>query len=269
MIIKTCETALSATVAVLKRPGAVALVPTETVYGLVCDWNDKAARARIYELKHRAENKPFAAFVPNLESLPPEVDVLPLAARKICEAFCPGPVTLVVPDKNGSTFGFRIPDHPFILKLLREYGGALASTSANLSGAPAALSVDEALESIDGEPEIAVDGGVLPADSKASTVILVNVDSTWRILRPGPVSEQSLKNLFFVAGTCYLSTFYRFFVESWKKTGIYSKIRGEISRVPQNNTKKKRKAMRKIISHVRRRSLNRCCWSRLYNGEHQ
>ncbi len=196
MIIRNCENALPETVAVLRGPGAVALVPTETVYGLVCDWNDKAARARIYELKHRAENKPFAAFVPDLESLPQEVDTIPEAARKICEAFCPGPVTLVVPDKSGSTFGFRIPDHPFILKLLREYGGALASTSANLSGAPAALSMEDALKSIDGEPEIAVDGGVLPSDSRASTVILVQADSSWRILRPGPVSEQSLKNLF-------------------------------------------------------------------------
>ncbi len=196
MIILNSESALSETVAALRSPGAVALVPTETVYGLVCDWNDKTARNRIYELKHRAENKPFAAFVPNIESLPPEVDAIPEAARKICEAFCPGPVTLVIPDKFGSTFGFRIPDHPFILKLLREYGGALASTSANLSGTPAALSVDEALKSIDGEPEIAVDGGGLPADSKASTVILVQEDSTWRILRPGPVSEESLKNLF-------------------------------------------------------------------------
>ncbi|OQA81109.1 MAG: Threonylcarbamoyl-AMP synthase [Lentisphaerae bacterium ADurb.Bin242] len=196
MIIRNCENALPETVAVLRGPGAVALVPTETVYGLVCDWNDKAARARIYELKHRAENKPFAAFVPDLESLPQEVDTIPEAARKICEAFCPGPVTLVVPDKSGSTFGFRIPDHPFILKLLREYGGALASTSANLSGAPAALSMEDALKSIDGEPEIAVNGGVLSSDSRASTVVLVQADSSWRILRFGPVSEQSLKNLF-------------------------------------------------------------------------
>ena len=195
MIIRNCENALSETVAALRRSGAVALVPTETVYGLVCDWNDKAARNRIYELKHRAENKPFAAFVPDIDSLPPEVDSIPEAARKICEAFCPGPVTLVIPDKSGSTFGFRVPDHPFILKLLREYGGALASTSANLSGSPAALSVEEALKSIDGEPEIAVDGGVLPADSRASTVILVQADSSWKILRHGPVSEQALKEL--------------------------------------------------------------------------
>ena len=48
----------------LQKPGAVLLVPTETVYGLVCDWADQAARDRIYAMKHRAENKPLAAFVP-------------------------------------------------------------------------------------------------------------------------------------------------------------------------------------------------------------
>ena len=94
---------------------------------------------------------------------------------------------------SGSTFGFRIPDHPFILKLLKTYGKPLASTSANLSGVPAALSVADALKTIDGTPEVVVDAGVLPSDSKASTVILVNADSTWKILRPGPVTEEALK----------------------------------------------------------------------------
>lgn len=176
----------------LKKQGRVLLVPTETVYGLVCSWNDPVARARIYELKHRAENKPFAAFVPDVQALPEDAGVLPDAARKIAEAFCPGPVTLVVPAKDGSTFGFRIPDHPFIQQLLKTYGGALASTSANLSGTPAALCVEDALKSIDGEPALAVDDGPLPSGSKASTVIRVFADNTWKILREGPVSADQI-----------------------------------------------------------------------------
>ena len=117
MKILSCENALEEAVKVLRGPGSVLLVPTETVYGLVCSWTDAASRARIYELKHRAENKPFAAFLPGLHALPPDI-VLPDAARRIAERFCPGPVTLVVPDGHGSTFGFRIPDHPFIQRLL-------------------------------------------------------------------------------------------------------------------------------------------------------
>ena len=192
MKILTCETALDEAVKTLHKPGSVLLVPTETVYGLVCGWNDAAARARIYELKHRAENKPFAAFLPGLSALPADI-VLPDAARKIAERFCPGPVTLVVPDGRGSTFGFRIPDHPFILRLLAAYGGALASTSANLSGQPPARNLAYALDSIDGEPALAVDGGPLPPDSPASTVIRVEADSSWRILREGPVAAAQIE----------------------------------------------------------------------------
>ena len=87
-------------VQILRQPGSVLLVPTETVYGLVCAWEDTAARKRIYELKHRSENKPFAAFIPCVDALPPEA-TLPDAARKIAEAFCPGPAEL-------SDSGFRI-----------------------------------------------------------------------------------------------------------------------------------------------------------------
>ena len=186
------ETAVQEAVRLLNRPGSVLLVPTETVYGLVCSWHDQSARTRIYELKHRSENKPFAAFIPDLDSLPPEA-VLPDAAACLARKFCPGPITLVVPERNGGTFGFRIPDHPFIRELLKEYGSALASTSANYSGQEPARNVEYALNSIDGEVDLAVDGGALPPDSPASTVVQVFADSAWKILRQGPISEAQIR----------------------------------------------------------------------------
>ena len=194
MIVKKSDAALDFCLEALERPGCVLLVPTETVYGLVCSWHDAAARARIYQLKHRSENKPFAAFLPSVEAVFSCIPLLPDAARIFAETFCPGPITLVVPDGTGSTFGFRIPDHPFVLRLLKTYGAPLASTSANRSGMPAALSIDEALETIDGEPDVAVDGGELTPGSQASTVVQVNHDSSWKILREGPVTVKMLEN---------------------------------------------------------------------------
>lgn len=193
-ILRSSEAVQAAAEILNTRPGSVLLVPTETVYGLVCRWDDPAGRARIYELKHRSENKPLAAFIPSVEALPEEA-VLPEAARKLAAVFCPGPVTLVVPDKSGGTFGFRIPDHPFIRELLAAFGGALASTSANLSGQPPARNVADGLRSIDGEPELAVDGGALPPDSPASTVIRVFADSSWKILREGPVTAEQIRRV--------------------------------------------------------------------------
>ena len=186
------EAAARACAKELGRPGAVALIPTETVYGLVCPWSDKNARDRIYALKHRADDKPLAAFFPDVESVVKELGRIPENAEKAARRFCPGAITIVVPDGKGSTFGFRIPDHPFVLALLKSFGGPLASTSANLSGQPAALSIEEALKSIDGSPAISIDSGCIERDSKASTVVVFDEKGAWRIVRPGPVSQEAI-----------------------------------------------------------------------------
>lgn len=177
----------------LNQKGAVLIVPTETVYGLICDWNDEEARKKIYDLKHRSPAKLFAAFVPNV----PEAEKLcgiplPRAAKRLAEKFMPGAITLIVPDKNGATFGFRIPDHPFILDLLKHYNKALASTSANLSGEPPALDLTTALRTIDGSPAGAVDGGKLPEDSVPSTIIQVTADNQVKIIREGLVKSERI-----------------------------------------------------------------------------
>lgn len=177
----------------LKQKGAVLIVPTETVYGLICAWEDEEARKKIYDLKHRSPTKLFAAFVPDI-SVAEQLcgRELPSAATRLAEKFMPGAITLIVPDKNGATFGFRIPDHPFILDLLKQYNGALASTSANLSGEPPALDLPTALRTIDGAPAGAVDGGALPADSIPSTIIQVTADNQVKIIRTGLISEQKI-----------------------------------------------------------------------------
>ena len=179
----------------LSRQGSVLLVPTETVYGLVCDWSDSRARDRIYAMKHRSENKPLAAFLPSVDSAE-EISgcPLPFAARRLAEVLMPGPLTLIVPDQNGSTFGFRIPDHPFILSLLKLYGRALASTSANRSGQPPALEVGYALETLAEQPDFTVDGGALPKDSIASTVVLVDADNSYKILREGLITQSMIES---------------------------------------------------------------------------
>lgn len=177
------------------KPDAVLLVPTETVYGLVCDWYSVDGRERIYRMKRRDPNKLLAAFLPDLKYVYDFVPSLPENAEKIARAFMPGPITLVVPDGNGSTFGFRIPDHPLLLQLLREYGKVLASTSANRSGEPSTLNVQAALNSLVEAPDHVLDSGAIPENSRASTVISVDTDGAWKILRPGPVSEDAIRQI--------------------------------------------------------------------------
>lgn len=176
---------------ILRRDDGVLLVPTETVYGLVCDAAHEAARAKIYEMKRRPASKLLTLFFASREAAETAFPAMPETAKRFAAAFCPGPVTLIVPDGDAFT-GFRIPDHPALLKLLAAYGRPLASTSANLSGQPPAHTVDEALASLAIPPDGVLDGGAIPPDSSASTVIKVERDGAWSILRPGPVSEEML-----------------------------------------------------------------------------
>ena len=185
--------ALDSALKILYSHDGVMLAPTETVYGLLCAESSNAAKERIYQLKQRDKNKLLANFVPEIRTVLDFVPEIPETAQRFAQRFCPGPITIVIPDGDGGTFGFRIPDHPFILALLKAYGKAIASTSANLSGKKAALSVPQAMESLAGETDLAIDGGVIPEGSPASTVVLVNGDNSWKILRQGPVTEDMLK----------------------------------------------------------------------------
>ena len=100
---------------------------------------------------------------------------------------CPGPITIIAPRQDGGTTGFRVPDHPLVLAVLRRIGCPLAQTSANHSGHPNALTVQAALavnRPDPRDPALAVDGGPIAPDALASTV----VDATGkepRVLRRG------------------------------------------------------------------------------------
>ena len=177
---------------VLRRENGVLLVPTETVYGLVCDAAHEAACTKIYEMKRRPASKLLTLFFASVSAAEAAFPAMPERAKRFAATFCPGPVTLVVPDGESFT-GFRIPDHPALLRLLAAYGRPLASTSANLSGQPPAHTADEALVSLALPPDAVLDGGPIPPDSTASTVIKIERDGAWSILRPGPVSEEMLR----------------------------------------------------------------------------
>ena len=177
---------------ILRREDGVLLVPTETVYGLVCDAAHEAARAKIYEMKRRPASKLLTLFFASKTAAGAAFPAMPETAKRFAAAFCPGPVTLIVPDGDAFT-GFRIPDHPDLLRLLEACGRPLASTSANLSGQPPAHTADEALASLALPPDGVLDGGPIPPDSIASTVIKVERSGAWIILRPGPVTREMLQ----------------------------------------------------------------------------
>ena len=175
----------------LNRRGSVLLLPTETVYGFMCRWNDSEARGRIFKMKKRSADKPFQMLASSMGRAEKEGLILDGEAKKIAKKFFPGPLTLVVRNRNGGTTGLRIPNHPFMLKLMGKIGFPLAATSANISGEPAALTIEDALRNLENFPDIAVDSGKI--ESGVASTVIDATSSPFKILRPGPIKEEEIR----------------------------------------------------------------------------
>ena len=179
------EAALAAA-KILRNPGAVILVPTETVYGLVCRAQDEVACARIFELKQRPASKVIGWFVSGRAMLEKHGVIINNPAAHMLERYSPGAITLISRTVSGDTQGYRVPDHPLLLAILAELNEPLAQTSANSSGNPDARSCTEALSQLHGSVDWFFDGGKLDASACASTVVDTTVEPV-KILRQGAV----------------------------------------------------------------------------------
>ncbi len=177
------------TAARLLRAAGVAVIPTDTVYGIAAHPACPSAVARIGTIKGRPTGKPVALLAADADAVTAFGAAFPPAARRLAAAFWPGALTLVLP--CGAAYeGFRVPDHAATRALLAACGGTLRVTSANLSGALPALSAAEALKDVGLEADLVIDGGVSPG-GVASTVVKVEPDNTLTVLREGaiPTSE--------------------------------------------------------------------------------
>lgn len=170
--------------------------PTDTVYGVGVLFGSLEDLARLKQAKHRPESKPIPFMAASMEQLEQVADFNAMA-KVLAKAFMPGAITLIVPLKasvdraytNGQgTIAVRIPDHPFVLDLISRLPAGLFVSSANVSGAPAAITAKQALENL---PNI--DGIVegMCHTNLASTI----VDCTGSqpvILRPGPIDQAEI-----------------------------------------------------------------------------
>jgi len=147
------------------KNGGVAVVPTETVYGFAADAFNFEAYKRIYKIKGRTYKKPLVIMTPDIESVKVLVDI-PKKALKIAEKFWPGQLTLIFPTTElgkilsggRNDLGIRIPNHEFMLKLLKELNSPIWTTSANVSGKKSAKEFIDVAE-FEGIADILVDGG--------------------------------------------------------------------------------------------------------------
>ena len=182
--------------------GGIVAVPTDTVYGLGADAFNADAVQKLYTLKGRPAGNPIPLVLGTVDDVHQVAQNLPGFFFHLAERFWPGGLTIVVEAKNllpiltagGSTVGLRIPNHPLLLQILRQFGGPMAITSANLSGEPPATAVQEFGDALTSQIDMIVDGGETPGPVP-STVYDISV-SPPQIRRPGVISEETLANTF-------------------------------------------------------------------------
>ncbi|WP_292569493.1 L-threonylcarbamoyladenylate synthase [Mesorhizobium sp.] len=189
----------------LLEGGDVVAIPTETVYGLAGDATNGVAVARIFEAKGRPRFNPLIAHVADLAMAERIATFDPLSAR-LAEAFWPGPLTLVLPQRPESgihplvtaglgTIALRIP-RGFGGELIARLGRPLAAPSANSSGRISATTAQAVAADLGGKIKLVVDGGATPVGLE-STIVKIE-DGKLKLLRPGGIAAREIEA---IAGT--------------------------------------------------------------------
>ena len=184
----------------LLRQGQLVALPTETVYGIAADARNGAAVRNIFVAKGRPQDNPLIVHVTGPEMLPGLVSEVPERAQLLMAAFCPGPLTIIMPRgpevadeccAGLDTVGIRMPSHPVARAVIQQSGCAFAAPSANLSGKPSPTNAQDTFVDMDGRLPLILDGGE-SAVGVESTVVAVTGEHPM-ILRPGYVTKEQME----------------------------------------------------------------------------
>ena len=161
------------------RAGRLAIVPTDTVYGLAASAYSEGPARRLYRAKGREEIQPTALVAADVDMLLECIPELRGRAALIARALLPRPLTLILPNParrfrwlsgaRPETIGVRVPALEGMAQDLLSRLGAIVATSANLPGGPDPSTIDEVPEQIRAAADAIVDAGPLPG--RPSTVI--------------------------------------------------------------------------------------------------
>lgn len=186
---------------VLRNDGLVAF-PTETVYGLGGNALHKEAANHIYAAKGRPSDNPLIVHISEVKSLYELAADVPEAAKKLSEAFWPGPLTMILPKADivpKSTTGgldtvaIRMPSHPIAKELIRQCGVYIAAPSANLSGRPSPTKAEHVIEDLSGRIDMIIDGGEVGIGLESTIVDLTG--NVPMVLRPGYITLEMLREV--------------------------------------------------------------------------
>ena len=185
----------------LERHGLI-VFPTETVYGIGASIYDPIAIQSIFTTKGRPQDNPLIVHIGDLSQLDALVTHVNELAKKLINAFWPGPLTLVLPksDKvpmlitaNLPTVAILMPKDPLARDVIKAAGVPLCAPSANLSGKPSGTDFKSVYEDFYGKVAIFVEGGVPEFGIESTVIDLTSEIPT--ILRPGAVSAEEIEKV--------------------------------------------------------------------------
>ena len=181
------------------KKGRLVAFPTETVYGLGVDAQNKEAVRRLYEVKNRPLSKPCTILIARKTQVNEYVPILSVVGQRFVNRLWPGPLTLVFSRADGEAIGLRMPAHTIASDLVLAIERPIFAPSANLSGRSPPKDAREVLRDLGGKIDLLLDDGATRF-KKASTVVRVEGEK-WQILREGVLSERTLRR---AAGTIIL-----------------------------------------------------------------
>lgn len=184
----------------LLKAGELVAIPTETVYGLAADAANPQAVAKIFAAKGRPSDHPVIVHIAGVAQIDDWAQDVSPAARKLAEAFWPGPLTLIlkrkshVPDAvtgGQDTVGLRAPAHPLTHELLQRFGGGLAAPSANKFGHVSPTTAAHVRAEFGPEVPLILDGGPCKVGVESTIVSLIGEHPM--LLRPGGVPREAIE----------------------------------------------------------------------------
>ena len=182
--------------------GELVAFPTETVYGLGADAANPAAVARIFAAKGRPASHPLIVHVSGLAAAREWTASMPESARRLAEAFWPGPLTLVLPKASHvlsavtggePSVALRAPAHPVARALLAAFGRGIAAPSANRYGRISPTRAADVWEELGDRVALVLDGGQCEVGLESTIVACLRGRVT--LLRPGAISRSQVADI--------------------------------------------------------------------------
>ncbi len=186
----------------LLKKGELVGIPTETVYGLAANIEIHEAVAKIFEVKNRPSFDPLIVHLLEREQLDPICHSIPKEFYLLYKAFCPGPITFILPKKEKlsdlitaghNTVGIRFPNHPLCRELLRESNLALAAPSANPFGYVSPTSAAHVDQQLGKKIPYILDGGECKVGLESTIIDLSKKEIS--ILRLGGLSMEEIEKV--------------------------------------------------------------------------